>query len=148
MAGLGFEARQSSSRVYPPNPSAMLLPGQGGLVCFTPGRGHLFLTLLSFFPLHCSLHSLFFPQILTGPPFCPACFPQPLMSDWPGEETGQVEPWALPSQISPSLLLGLDEEVSLPHTSPHPLHRRSWGLCGSSHLKAESQEIGHGFSWI
>lgn len=31
-----------------------------------------------------------------------------------------MEPWALPSQISPSLLLGLDEEVSLSHTSPPP----------------------------
>lgn len=98
----------------------MLLPGQGGLVCFIPGRGHLFLTLLSSLPLHCSVHSPIFLQILTGPPFCPACFPQPLMSGWPGEETRQVEPWALPSQISPSLLLGLDEEVSLSHTSPPP----------------------------
>ena len=120
MADMGFEARQSSSRVHPPNPSAMLFPGQGGLFCFIPGRGHLFLPLLSFFPLHCSLHSPFFPQILTEPPFCPVCFPQPLMSGWPGEETGQVEPWALPSQISPSLLPGLDEEVSPPHTAPSP----------------------------
>ena len=47
---------------------------------------------------------------------------------WPGEETGQVEPWALPSQISLSLLPGLDEEVSLTSHLPPPPAQEELGL--------------------